>query len=98
IWRELLGSLGELLLVEDPAAPTATTLATDRKAAAAARLEAARVTRSQTEAATKAAADAQAELQLCQVALDQLADKRHDLERRGAELDAAIGQIGRAHV
>jgi DNA repair protein SbcC/Rad50 len=96
-WRDLLGALGELLLVDDPAAPAAAALAADRKAAAAARLEAARVTRSQTEAATKAAADAQAELQLSQVALDQLADKRRELEQRSAELDAAIGRARGEH-
>lgn len=96
-WRALLGALGELLLVDDPAAPAAAALAADRRAAAAARLEAARVTRSQTEAATKAAADAQAELQLSQVALDQLTDKRRELEQRGAELDATIGRARGEH-
>ncbi|HMG54623.1 MAG TPA: AAA family ATPase, partial [Kofleriaceae bacterium] len=92
IWRDQLGALGELLLVDDPATAPAAALAADRQALARARLEAARLTRSQTEAATKAGQDAQAEVQLCQAALDQLAGKRGELERRGAELDAAIGR------
>src|SRR5947209_1045368 len=90
IWRDLLGALGELLLVEDPATAAGAALAADRQSIARARLEAARTTRSQTEAATKAAQDAQAEAELGRVALDQLVDRRRELERRSAELDAAI--------
>jgi exonuclease SbcC len=93
-WRAQLGALGELLLVDDPALPTAEALAADRQARAKKQLEDARATRSQTEAATKAAQDAQAEVQLCQVAVDQLAAKLAEHDRRLAELDATIG-LGR---
>lgn len=96
-WRDQLGALGELLLVGDPATPAAEALAADRRALATARLEAARATRSQTEAATKAAQDAQAEVQLCQAALDQLAGKLAELDRRRAELDATIGRARGEH-
>ncbi|HEY0482869.1 MAG TPA: AAA family ATPase, partial [Kofleriaceae bacterium] len=96
-WRDQLGALGELLLVGDPATPAAEALAADRLATARARLEAARVARSHTEAATKAAQDAQAEVQLCQAALDQLAGKLAELERRRAELDATIGRARGEH-
>ena len=91
-WRDQLGALGELLLVEDPALPAADVLAVDRQAAARKKLEEARATRSQTEAATKAAQDAQAEVQLCQVVVDQLAAKLVEHDRRRAELDATIGR------
>jgi DNA repair protein SbcC/Rad50 len=96
-WRDQLGALGELMLVEDPATAAAEALAADRQDAARSKLEAARLTRSQTEAATKAAQDAQAEVQLCQVALDQLTGKRSELERRAAEIDAAIGRVRGEH-
>ncbi|HEX3477116.1 MAG TPA: AAA family ATPase, partial [Kofleriaceae bacterium] len=96
-WRAQLGALGELMLVDDPATAAAEALAADRQDAARSKLEAARVTRSQTEAATKAAQDAQAEVQLCQVALDQLTGKRSDLEHRAAELDAKISRVRGEH-
>jgi exonuclease SbcC len=92
-WQARLGALGELLLVDDPASPAAEDLAADRQALAHSALEQARTTRSQTEAATKAAQDAQAEVQLCQVAVDQLASKLGELDRRLAELDADLGRI-----
>jgi exonuclease SbcC len=91
-WRDLLGALGELLLVEDPASPAAETLAADRQLSARKKLEDSRATRSQTEAATKAAQDAQADVQLCQAAVDQLAGKLGELDRRKADLDATIGR------
>ena len=91
-WRDQLGALGELLLVDDPALPAASALALDRQVLARKKLEDARTTRSQTEAATKAAQDAQAEVQLCQVAVDQLAAKLAEHDKRIAELDATIGR------
>ena len=69
-----------LLLAGDPATPQAEALAADRQALAKKALEEARATRSQTEAATKAAQDAQAEVQLGQVAVDQLASKLAELD------------------
>jgi exonuclease SbcC len=93
VWRDHLGALGELLLVDDPASPKAEALAADRVALAKKQLEAARASRSQTDAATKAAQDAQAEVQLCQVAVDQLSSKLGELDRRRAELDATIGRL-----
>jgi DNA repair protein SbcC/Rad50 len=96
-WRDQLGALGELMLADDPAGTAAEALAADRQALARSKLEAARLTRSQTEAATKAAQDAQAEVQLCQVALDQVTDKQRELERRGADLDAAISRVRGEH-
>ncbi len=91
-WRDHLGALGELMLVDDPAAGAAEALAADRLAIAKKKLEEARATRHQTEAATKAAQDAQAEVQLGQVAVDQLAGKLAELDRRVAELDATISR------
>src|SRR6185503_5963162 len=67
-WRAKLAALGELLLEGDPATAAAGMLAADREAAAKKRLEDARAVRHQTEAATKAAQEAQAEMQLCQSA------------------------------
>lgn len=96
-WRDQLGALGELMLVDDPATPAAEALAADRLALARGKLEAARATRSQTEAATKAAQDAQAEVQLVQAALDQLASRLAELDRRRAELDAMIGRARGEH-
>jgi DNA repair protein SbcC/Rad50 len=93
IWREHLGTLGELLLVDDPASSAAEALAADRLELAKKQLEAARASRSQTDAATKAAQDAQADVQLCQVALDQLSARLGELDRRRAELDATIGRL-----
>jgi len=96
-WRDQLGALGELLLAGDPATPAAEALAADRQALAKKALEDARATRSQTEAATKAAQDAQAEVQLGQVAVDQLAAKLGELDRRIAELDATLGRTRGEH-
>jgi DNA repair protein SbcC/Rad50 len=92
-WRDRLGALGELLLVEDPAVPAAEALAADRQAQARKKLEEARVTRSHTEAATKAAHDAQAEVQLCQITVDQAAGRLAELDKRRADLDATIGRL-----
>jgi len=92
-WRDRLGALGELLLVEDPALPAAEALAADRQAQARKKLEEARVTRSHTEAATKAAQDAQAEVQLCQITVDQAAGRLAELDKRRADLDATIGRL-----
>ena len=89
-WREQMTALGELMLIDDPALPAAEALAADREASAKQRLDAARATRHQTEAATKAAADAQAEVQLAQTGADQLAARAAELERKLAELDTAI--------
>ncbi len=52
------------------------------------RLETARVSRSQAEAATNAASEAQAEVQICQANLDQLGARVGDLDRQLGELDA----------
>ena len=94
-WREQLTAIGELSLVGDPSSVAAEALGAELHAAAKKRLEDARTTRSQTEAATKAAADAQADVQLCQAAVDQLATRIADLDRRAAELDANIkGVLG----
>jgi exonuclease SbcC len=92
-WRDHLGALGELLLVEDPASPAAEDLAADRATLAKKKLEDARMTRSQAEAAAKAAQDAQAEVQLCQVAVDQLAVKLAEHDKRLADLEATIGRF-----
>ncbi len=91
-WRERLAALGELMLVGEPAEPAAGALAADRLAAAKKKLDEARMTRSQAEAATKAAQDAQHEIQLCQNALDQLAAKLTEHERRIADLEASLGR------
>jgi exonuclease SbcC len=92
-WRDQLGALGELLLAGDPGAPEAEALAADRHASARKALEDARTMRSQTEAATKAAQDAQAEVQLCQLAVEQLTGQLAELDRRRAELDASLGRL-----
>ena len=94
-WREQLTAVGELSLVGDPSSAAAEALGAELHAAATKRLEEARTTRSQTEAATKAAAEAQAEVQLCQAAVDQLAARLGELDRRAADLDATIqGVLG----
>jgi len=92
-WRDQLGALGELLLAGDPATPEAEALAADRHAAARKALDDARTMRSQTEAATKAAQDAQAEVQMCQLAVEELGRQRGELERRRGELEASVGRI-----
>ncbi|HEX4419538.1 MAG TPA: AAA family ATPase, partial [Kofleriaceae bacterium] len=91
-WRDRLGALGELLLVGDPAEPAASALAADRQALARKKLEEARMTRHQTEAATKAAQEAQGQVQLCQTAVDQLTRKLAEHDKRLAELDATLGR------
>ncbi|HEU0034118.1 MAG TPA: AAA family ATPase [Kofleriaceae bacterium] len=92
-WREHLASLGELLLVDDPASPAAEQLAAEREAIAKKRLEEARDVRRQTEAATKAAADAQADVQLAQAHVDQLAARLADVGRALADLEATAERL-----
>jgi DNA repair protein SbcC/Rad50 len=89
-WREQLAALGELILIEDPATPAAEQLAAERDVAAKQRLEAARATRHQTEAATKAAAEAQAEVQLAQAGVDQQAARLVEVAGKLAELEANV--------
>jgi exonuclease SbcC len=89
-WRDKLAALGELLLEGDPATAGAEALAADREASARRRLEEARNLRHQTEAATKAAQEAQAEVQLCQANVDQLGAQLVENDRRLAELAASI--------
>ncbi len=94
-WREQLQAIGELSLVGDPSSQAAEALGVELHAAGKKRLDEARTTRSQTEAATKAAADAQADVQLCQAAVDQLAARFAEVERRAADLEAQIqGLLG----
>jgi DNA repair protein SbcC/Rad50 len=92
-WRAHLAGLGELVLEEDPATPGAQRLADDRDAAARRRLDQARDTRRQTEAATKAAGDAQAEVQLWQAQVDQLAARLAEIDRALAEHAAAAERL-----
>ncbi|HWO22608.1 MAG TPA: AAA family ATPase [Kofleriaceae bacterium] len=89
-WRAKLTELGELLLEADPALAGAAALAAERAAAARRRLEEARDVRHQAEAATKAAQEALAEVQLWQSNVDQLAALIADHDRRLAELAASI--------
>lgn len=91
-WGEQLTTLGELSLVRDPLAAGAEAYGLELHAAAKKRLDEAKTTRSQTEAATKAAADAQAEVALCQANLDMAGTRVADLDRKVADLDAAIGR------
>lgn len=91
-WGEQLTALGELSLVRDPLAPGAEAFGLELLATAKKRLDEAKATRSQTEAATKAAADAQAEVQLCQANLDAAATRLAELDRRLGELDASLGR------
>ncbi len=94
-WREQLTAIGELSLVGEPSSVAAEALGTELHAAAKKRLEEARATRSQTEAATKAAAEAQADVQLCQATVDQLTTRLVDLDRRAAAVDATLkGVLG----
>ncbi len=92
-WREHLAGLGELLLVEDPSTPGAEALANERAAAAKKQLEAARDMRRQTDAAMKAVAEAQAEVQTCQASVDQMTARRAELDRRLAELDTTVERL-----
>ncbi len=92
-WAEQLTALGELSLVRDPASDEATQLAAELHAAATKGLEAARATRSQTEAATKAATEAQAEVALCQTALDRAAAVLAEIDRKVADVDATISRL-----
>ncbi len=89
-WREQLGALGELILVDDPASPDAQQLAAEREVLARSRLEAARAHRHQTEAVAKAAAEAVAAVQLQQASVDALAERLAGFERKLGELDASL--------
>ncbi len=91
-WSEQLTSLGELSLVRDPLAPGAEAFGLELHAAAKKKLEEAKATRSQTEAATKAAADAQAEVQLGQANVDATAARLAEIDRKVADLEAALGR------
>lgn len=91
-WGEQLSALGELSLHRDPLADGAAAYALDLQVAAKKRLDEARAVRSQTEAATKAAADAQAEVQLAQAHVDAASTRLADTDRRVAELEAALAQ------
>ncbi len=91
-WSEQLTALGELSLVRDPLAPGADAYGLELLAAAKKKLDEAKATRSQTEAATKAAAEAQAEIQLGQANVDATAARVVDIERKVADLEAAIGR------
>ncbi len=93
-WRAQLAALGELLLVDEPTSPAAAAHAAEREAAARTRLEEARDVRHQTEAAMKAVADAQGEVQVCQAALDLTTAQIAALERRLAELAATRERLG----
>jgi exonuclease SbcC len=92
-WAEQLTALGELSLVRDPASDEARQLAAELHAAATKGLEAARATRSQTEAATKAATEAQAEVALCQTAVDGATARLGEIDRKMSDLDATIGRL-----
>ncbi len=91
-WSEHLTALGELSLVRDPLAAGAEAFGLELHAAAKKKLDDAKTTRSQTEAATKAAADAQAEVQLCQANVDAAVMRLAELDRKVAELEAALGR------
>ena len=91
-WAEQLTALGELSLVRDPLAPGAEAFGLELLAAAKKKLDEAKTTRSQTEAATKAAAEAQAEVQLGQANVDATAARVVEIERKVADLEAAIGR------
>ncbi|MCX5745382.1 MAG: hypothetical protein NT062_23130, partial [Proteobacteria bacterium] len=93
IWREQLRSLGELAFADDPASPSAERLASERATAARAALDHARAAREQVAAAVKAAADAQAEVQLWQANADQVTTRLAELDRKIAELDATIERV-----
>lgn len=92
-WREQLASLGELLLVDDPASAAAEQLATERIDAARAKLEAARTARSHAEAVANASNEAQARVQARQADVEQHAHKLRELETAIAQLDAAIERV-----
>src|SRR5262249_31721665 len=89
-WREHLAGLGELMLVDDPASGAALALAEDRVEAARKRLEEARAIRSQAEAATKAAQDAQAQILTWQANLEQVATRLADFGRKLAGIDVTV--------
>ncbi len=92
-WRAQLAGLGELILVTDPATAEATQLATERAAAARAKLETARAVRSAAQAAEKAITEAQARVQVCQSDLDHHLGDLRDVAIMLATLDAAIERI-----
>ncbi|MBA3458890.1 MAG: AAA family ATPase [Deltaproteobacteria bacterium] len=89
-WAQQLTVLGELSLVGDPDAPAAEAYASELHAASRSKLDEAKAARSQAEAATKAAADAQADVQLRQAELDATVVRLADVDRKLAELDGAI--------
>lgn len=91
-WGEQLSALGELSLLRDPLAEGADTYALDLQATARKRLDEAKAIRSQTEAATKAAADAQADVQLAQAHVDAAATRLADTDRQVTELEAALAR------
>jgi exonuclease SbcC len=92
-WREQLASLGELLLVDDPASPAAEQLTTERIEAARTKLEAARTARSHAEAVANANNEAQARVQARQADVEHHAHKLRELEAAIAQLDAAIERV-----
>ncbi|MDX2087500.1 MAG: AAA family ATPase [Kofleriaceae bacterium] len=92
-WGEQLTVLGELSLVRDPTGAEAEQLARELRAVAVKKLEDARTTRSATEASLKAAAEAQADVQMCQANVDMLAAKLADLERRRADLASTVERL-----
>lgn len=92
-WREQLATLGELLLVDDPASPAADQLATERIEGARAKLEAARTARSHAEAVANASSEAQARVQARQADVEHHAHKLRELEVTIAQLDAAIERV-----
>jgi exonuclease SbcC len=92
-WREQLASLGELLLVDDPASPAAEQLTTERIEAARAKLEAARTARSHAEAVANASNEAQARVQARQADVEHHAHKLRELEAAIAQIDAAIERV-----
>lgn len=91
-WTDQLSALGELSLLRDPLAEAAEAYALELQAAARKRLDEARALRSQTEAATKAAADAQAEVQLAQAHVDAAATRLAETDRQVTELEAALAR------
>jgi DNA repair protein SbcC/Rad50 len=89
-WRAQLASLGELLLVDDPATPAAQQLAGERLDAVRAKLEAARGARSQAEAAAKAAGEAQARVQARQADVEHHVHALRDIDAALASVEAAV--------
>jgi exonuclease SbcC len=92
-WRDQLSSLGELLLVDDPATDAAAHLAIERTEAARAKLESTRSARSQAEAVAKAAAEAIARVQARQADVDHHAAALRQIESTLAAADAAAERL-----